>query len=796
MRASGANNFGLFPLGKIYQKGLVVAIAYALSGKLALLLAIPPGYSTPVFPPSGIALAAVLLVGYPMAIGVWFGSFLLNLSLTPINPGTLAHSLLIAGGIGLGAMFQAMAATWLIRRFVGFPNPLIRTSEILKFLILGGPVASLVNATWSSTLLQWGGVISKHAHAFTWWNWWVGDTMGAVMIATILLTFFCEPKALWVKRRFSIGIPLCVTILVNGVIFFHTDSWQQKSIRLEFERAANIQAAQIRRSFEGYLDCLHALESVLVATNEKDRNAFRLATARWISLYPGIYAIAWIPRVFDQKRSEFEVNSRWEGDPNFEIRELGPDGKLMPVPRRLEYYPSLFAEPFRKGVTILGYDLASSPERYQTMMQAMDTGKATATDQIKLIQDVSERVAIIVFLPIYRGDHSTVETRRKNLVGFANISLRMHDVIAASLKDDSAPDFKVAIYDGIFPRKKLLYSQIENQGEREFTKENMSRPLDVVPWETEFTLGDKRFWLDVVPTNEYWLRQKDDGPWVILGSGLLMSGLLVAFLLVITGHSFIVERELLERKRIAEQLRRNTEQLSRSNADLEQFAYVASHDLQEPLRVISIYIQLLQKRCMNLLDEENLTYMNYAIDGAGRMRALIQDLLEYSRVGRTGEQGEDIPIGSVVEQVIQDLRVSIEEKRAAISVGEMPTLNVVRMEWVQLFQNLLGNAIKYGASDRPPVIEIKAEQEGGQWVFSVQDNGIGIPTEFRERIFLVFQRLHGKEAFEGTGIGLAICKKIVEHFGGRIWVEGVLGEGSIFKFSFPIGKKEEFEVTV
>ena len=234
--------------------------------------------------------------------------------------------------------------------------------------------------------------------------------------------------------------------------------------------------------------------------------------------------------------------------------------------------------------------------------------------------------------------------------------------------------------------------------------------------------------------------------------------------------------------RAREDLAEQAELLKRSNADLEQFASVASHDLQEPLRAVSGYCQILQRNFADDLDPKAVGYINSAVEGAQRMQQLIDDLLTYSRIGREGTDLQLIDYNEVVEQAITRLKAPIEESNAAVDVGDLPMVKVESRQHVQLIQNLISNAIKYRGDD-PPRIAISAETRDNDWVFTVCDNGIGIEPQFFERIFTIFQRLHTREEYSGTGIGLALCKRIVDRHNGRIWVESEPGKGSGFHFT-------------
>jgi|GEM_PF-2248824 PAS domain S-box-containing protein len=225
--------------------------------------------------------------------------------------------------------------------------------------------------------------------------------------------------------------------------------------------------------------------------------------------------------------------------------------------------------------------------------------------------------------------------------------------------------------------------------------------------------------------------------------------------------------------------------LVRSNNDLEQFAYVASHDLQEPLRAVSGFVELLKRHLSGTLDEKRTEYFNFIVDGVGRMQSLINGLLEYSRIGTRGKAPELTAIKDAFDHALLNLQRSVEESGAQVVAGELPSVLMDHLQLQQLFQNLIGNAIKFRSPGTPPRITVSAERGDGEWLIAVRDNGIGIDPQFAQRIFLIFQRLHTRAEYPGTGIGLAVCKKIVERHGGRIWVESNPGAGAAFFFTIP-----------
>jgi PAS domain S-box-containing protein len=248
--------------------------------------------------------------------------------------------------------------------------------------------------------------------------------------------------------------------------------------------------------------------------------------------------------------------------------------------------------------------------------------------------------------------------------------------------------------------------------------------------------------------------------------------------------AFCLINDITEHKHARDEIVRINSELRRSNEELEQFAYVASHDLQEPLRMITGYLQVLERRYGGKLDADARDFIHYAVDGATRMRSLINGVLGFSRAGTKSADLRLVFAGQIVDHALLNLTTAVEESRAEVTVDQLPSVVTDPALLTQVFQNLIGNAIKF-QKDQIPRVHVSAVRQDGSWVFAVRDNGVGIDQEHADRIFRIFERLHGGEQYPGTGVGLAISKKIVERLGGRIWVESKPGEGSTFYFSIP-----------
>jgi signal transduction histidine kinase/integral membrane sensor domain MASE1 len=786
----------------------IIAAVYFISGKLGLLLAIPPGYATAVFPPSGIALACILLFGYRAWPGVWLGSFLMNISvsLDTASAALILRTVLLAASIGAGASLQAVLSAFLVRRFVGYPTLLTEELDIIKFLILGGPVGCLISATVGVTSLFVAGLIELNNYFFSWWTWWIGDAIGVLIFTPLVLIWTAKPRQVWLRRQVSVSLPLVVTFALVVVLFIYTSSWQQNRVKLEFDRRVEGLAQVLKKNFDLYLEVLHSIEGFYASSSKMGRREFRTFAESFLSRYPGIHALSWNPRIPDTRRAEYEESARHEGYSNFWITELDGQGQIVRASKRYEYVPVFYIEPFDKSRNALGFDVASDFIRFQALSEARDTGKPIATAWVTLVQETENKPAFLVFLPIYLHGlpQNTLEERRHNLQGYVVGVFRINEMVEASLEGTDREGIVIHLHDEATPGwKYLLYSSLsdDQRGGNALAQDRQEQNAELQK-KLVFEVAGRKWVLEFFPTQKYLVVNRSWEAWTVLAGGMLFTGLLGTLLLVITGRTARIEElvskrtwelkqvnedlehQIKQREQAEKALIKQAEELTRSNAELEQFAYIASHDLQEPLRMVASFVQLLERRYKDKLDSDANEFIAYAVEGAKRMQALINGLLAYSRIGTHGKPFELTDCEAVLESALSNLRVAIEESNAIVTHDPLPTVMADGSQLIQLFQNLIGNALKF-CNIKAPEIHIGVKQRYGEWLFSVKDNGIGIDPQYAERIFVIFQRLHTRSEYSGTGIGLAICKKIVERHGGRIWVESELGKGATFYFTIP-----------
>jgi len=326
---------------------------------------------------------------------------------------------------------------------------------------------------------------------------------------------------------------------------------------------------------------------------------------------------------------------------------------------------------------------------------------------------------------------------------------------------------------GLTSNAKLTYKailQVIHPDDRQRIDQSVKNTLELgVPYDMEYRV----VWLD---SSVHWIAAKGSARRSPEGVAVEMQGIAMD----------VTERKNAQEAQKHDEAReRRSVELKRSNDDLQQFAYIAAHDLQEPLRMVASYTQLLSRRYKGKLDSDADEFIGYAVDGAHRMQLLIGDLLAYCRVGTTGKELRETSSEAALEQALLNLQGAIQESSGVVTHDPLPIVIADGAQLVQLFQNVVGNAIKYRSAELPRV-HVSAKKNGGkEWIFSMRDNGLGIDPQYFEKIFAMFQRLHGREEFSGTGIGLTVCKKIAERHGGRMWVESEPGKGSTFYFALP-----------
>ena len=560
---------------------------------------------------------------------------------------------------------------------------------------------------------------------------------------------------------------ICLSILLTVGAWYFAKRQIDEKIETQFTREADQVIELVSERMQKYEDGLWGGVAAIQAkggdVSHTDWKTF--ANSLRIDVkYPGINGIGVVHHVTpNQLQSYLETQRRDR-----------PEFRLHPEHEESEYWPIAHIEPVSLNAKAIGLDMAFEGNRYAAAKKARDTGVAQVTGPIVLVQDQERTPGFLFYAPFYKGGtYEAVVDRRKQITGLVYAPFVMKNLMAGTLKKEKRR-VGIRISDG----SDLLYDE-------HVSTEPDYDPDPLFKKEYGISLYGRVWSFDIWSTASFRAAASNSQPLIILFGGVLIDSLLLTLFVMLSRSN---RRAIDFADRATDELRARTAELEKSNLELERFAYVSSHDLQEPLRTVSSYVQLLGRRYKGKLDADADDFIRYASEGAARMQTLIRDLLSYSRVGKEIKPFEPTDCQAVLDQTLGDLQAAIQEADGNVVIDSLPTVMGDRTQLVQLFQNLIGNAIKF-RGESPPRVHIAAKRNGRDWCFSVQDNGIGIDRQYGERIFQVFQRLQGLEDFAGTGVGLALCKKIVENHGGRIWVESALGQGATFFFTIPDDQK-------
>ena len=748
----------------VVENVAMAAFYYGL-GKLALLLAIPPGYASAVWPSAGLALAAMLAFRYRVWPGIFVGHFLVNLF--PSFEASVAlpfmKALSLALSIAVGGTLQAALGAFLIRRFVGYPNRLDKEKDIIFFLLLGGPVSCLVAATLGATTLLFLRLVPPSDYPFNWFTWWVGDVIGVMLVAPVLVIWAVGRPEATLRRQLSVTALLMVMLALVAV-FFAASRWSEEQ-RLERELKSQAEALRsaIEKSLKVYLKLTESVANYYMSDSAVTSTDFSRFTAPLLAHHRGVQALGWYPRVDDAERGRFEEAARRDGMHGFEIEELDPNGLMTRAARRQVYFPARQLEP--ANAALLGFDLASEAVTVEAVNKARDSGKPVISGPVRLLQATDGQDAIFILAPAYRpaAPPVSVEQRRRDFMGVAAWLGRVSNVVEDAITGVVPDGIELRIEDNSARDEVLLYDS------GPAPTKSAAAALQL---ESAQRLGARDWKLTFYPTEQYVLTQRGWLAWAFLIVGLLFTSLLSAFLIGLTGHTAAVQRLVHER----------TAALEAANQELEAFSYSVAHDLRSPLGVVLGFGRLLSNLYRDQLDPKGRLYLDHILAMSTRMTTLIDDLLNLSRINRAPLCVEQINLSEMAAGIVADFRMRDPARQVVVEIAEGLTASCDKGLIKVALENLLGNAWKFTAKQPNARIAFVLEKKD-ETVFCVRDNGAGFDMNRAGKLFAPFQRLHQASEFEGTGIGLATVARIVSRHGGRIWVIAAVNEGATFFFT-------------
>jgi PAS domain S-box-containing protein len=567
-------------LGKI----ILLAAAYVLAGRLALLLAIPPGFVSAIFPPVGIALAAVLIWGYPLLLGVFIGSTLLNLSIG----GPLSWlGLAVAGGIALGTTLQCLSACWLIKRLVGFPNPLTEERSIFLLLLIGGPLSCMLSASGGVASLYLSQLISATQIPASWLTWWVGDSIGVLIATPLMFILFAQPRPLWRSRIGNVGLPLLISCSIMVLVFIRASHAEEQHLRERFHQQSKLIAGAIKTRFELNSRSVQSIERLFAASQQVSRQEFSAFVGNLPSLYPGVRALGWNLMVSQEQRASYEATMVAHGFADFYITERNASGNFIRAGVRERYAPVTYIVPLADNARALGYDIASEPLRQQTLQRARDSGELAMTAPITLVQDMQQEPGVLLFYPVFQNptEPTDAASREHALLGYATAVVRISELLNAAVSDYSRVDFQLQLQDITDSEPAVMY------GNNAQALPAYAQPL---VWQESWTVGGRKLQLSIAPSLDFLQHNQSRQSWAQLVGGLLLCSLLGGFLLSITGRAEQVRRLVKQRTLELSAILENAAeailifdqqgQLDRANpAANKLFGYPAEQLLLQPL---------------------------------------------------------------------------------------------------------------------------------------------------------------------------------------------------------------------
>ncbi|MCC6527467.1 MAG: CHASE domain-containing protein, partial [Polyangiaceae bacterium] len=558
-RASARSRAG--PPRTLLRTALVGAL-YLGGGALCLGLAIPPGYASAIWPPAGLAFAAVLGLGYRTWPGVLVGSFLANLLFSTTAAGTplaLGARALLSFGIGIGAAMQAVVGAYLVRRLVGYPTPLLRERDILKFIVLGGPAACVVSSTVGASLLAASGTIPSSSYPVNWFSWWIGDSIGVLLAAPVVLLWIGRPAAPWRNRRAAVAWPLGVTLVVAVVAFVLVEHQERGRIELEFERRVADLRAALQGTVDANLEQLETVHGLFDASESVSREEFSAFSVQAVGMRQAFQTLQWAPRVLAADRAVFEAQARAEGLAAFAIVEPDGAGGLRAAGDRPELFPVAMVEQTSPAPATLGVDLGSVPEVRAALDAARHTRSPAVARWTVPGDSPVEGDATVLVVPVYEKGvaHLGGAERAARITGFAVGLFRLADLLevrAAALELDGI-DFEIAERG---PAGSDRLTHLHGSAPR-VVAEPGAAPFSGGPERTGIVELPGRTWLVTGRATLAFLdAHRSSLPAIVQIAGLLFTGLLGAFLLVLSGRA----------ESIAGLVRERTTELSRANANL------------------------------------------------------------------------------------------------------------------------------------------------------------------------------------------------------------------------------------
>ncbi|MBS0299382.1 MAG: CHASE domain-containing protein [Proteobacteria bacterium] len=767
---------------KIIRHNAYAAMGYALLGFLGLLLAIPPGYASPVFPAAGLALALTLVSGYRLLPGIWIGSLGLNIWVAWNHNDLTQDSIAVAVFLGVGAMLQAAIGAWLVRRFVQDRwQILMREQEIFTFFLLGGPLSCVISASVAQLTLFLFGAIGAADISWSWWNWWAGDTFGVLVFAPLSLAFLSK-QSYW-KTRKAVIAPITLILVVLIVMgFVNTSKLENRQQQAEIQSIGQNIAFLLQERFNAYNEMLSALRRLMELNPAMSFRQFDYFTQEILKEYQGIAGLSYNYFVRDRDRSLFEQtqSANVPGKP-FRITELDSRGELTVAGKRPEYIVVTYITPLENNRKAVGYDIYSNPIRAEAIDRARHSGRPAATGMINLVQDQHNKAGILVLHPAHRQnfDRNSPE-HPPEFIGFVVGALKIPDMVSAAVGNVAAPGIVFQLRDSAGqPGSQWLFSSTSG-----------SAPNTNLDWRTTLMMADRSWELIVFPDADWLNAHRPWQAWTLCFAGLLVASMLQMLMLVTTGRTLLIQETVDEQ---TAQLRANSEALRQAKVAAEsanlaksQFLATMSHEIRTPLNGVLGMAYLLQRP--DIKDSERLDYARVIMTSGNNLLTILNDILDLSKI-EAGQIQLDSHVFDPGQLLLETAALFAESANMKGLALDVSWHGKARMRYCsdplrisQMLANLVNNAIKFTPQGfvRIEARELKSASAETLLEFMVTDSGIGIPADKHDRLFKPFSQVDASTTrrYGGTGLGLSIVHHLAGLLGGGVGFESQEGKGT------------------
>ncbi len=789
MRSLNENNLRNFLI-----LNFAVACLYFVLGRLAVLLAIPPGYATAVWPAAGLALAFTIQYGTRVTPGIFLGSFMVNIATILIGQTRFNVSqILLPVFIGLGSVAHPIIATTLLSLMRIKVKELLNLREIVGIVVLGGFLGCILSASFGTFALFGLGFIGLDDFTTNWFTWWAGDTLGVLTITPIILLYFRNFKTNR-SRFFAVSIPLFISFAISILIYIRSSQSALELAQKDFSAKSFEVERAIRSSVSRYTDVLMAVKAFYESSDNVTRDDFSDFTRFFLKKEKGIQALEWVPVVSDKERLKVEkdLSLLYGRDISFTQR-VG--GKLIKDVERDVYYPVAYAEPYQGNEVVLGYNLGSDEKRLDTLEFSKRNNQIVSTQMIKLVQDKERVPAIILFVPVFYK--SSLE-----FIGYVNGVFKVRDILSSALNSINLEGIEYT-----------LIQDETGSDDSDFVVKSFSNELDLkkdVLLENtyRFNIGTKNWTFRSFRTLAYATKNKNWGVWLLLTSSLLFSSFLGIILLIISGQTEKIAQEV-KVKTLA--LKTTNDELRESNLKIEQiskykseFLANMSHEIRTPLNGILGMIDVIDDDQLSEKQRNSLDIIKIASEN---LYTIINDILDFSKIeaGKMSVEVVGFDLRKNLENTFALFRTKANEKGIDLKLFIEPScpkfIKSDPVRFSQILTNLLSNAIKF--TERGLVlVQVSCKDLGGTQrtlCLTVKDTGIGMNEEAMASLFNPFTQADSSitRKFGGTGLGLVICQKLASLLGGNITVSSQSNIGTTFLLELSVDEllsiDEKFE---